>query len=631
MSDRISTSLSYALTLRALQDNQAKLFEIQNKISTGKRINSPKDDPIGISRLLSLQQQQTDTEQYQQNIDTMMSELSLEEVQLQEVTDRITMAKSLILQGNAGVRSATDQNAIAIQLEHIRDELLAIANNSTDSGYKFSGAKTHSKSVVQDPTGAYVYNGDELQRDIQIGSAISLPVNDTAESIFFNLATNDTTVTSYSGSALVTIANSGLVDVGTLGVITPNSLKINGIDIAPTSSDEVSAVDATASAIAIAKAINSTSQLHGVVAKAESNVFTFTGGTYTTDPLVAGDLTINGVPIIGTPATADAQGLAELINTVIAGAPACGVEALVVANEVQLIAEDGRNIGLSTTGNTASMNFTNFASNGGLALNQVIKAAVSLQDHQAITIEGSITGVGAGQLGINAGEYAITPNTGNAILASAAIVKARPEGCSNNDKYFIKFLTPTTFNVFKESDPDTPLTQFQQFSVTQTAKDATKVQNVPATYNNGDTIIVEGVQIKITETPAANDSFTVAVKQVANQNVFSSIDNAIEALRNHSNEPERLSYLLGLAVVNLTSAEEQVINVTSRVGARMELAETQKQSNEDFIFFTKQCAATIEDENLASAISEFMKYQTMYEATQQIAIRTQKLSLFNYL
>lgn len=633
MGDRISTALSFALSLRSLQDQQAKLYTTQGQIATGKKVNSPKDDPIGSSRLLTLEQQQATTEQYQQSIDDAISSLSLEEVQLQSITQQLSTIKDLCIQANVGGKSRSDQEAIALQLEQIREQLLGIANTNLDGKYIFSGSKSFEQSVIKDATGAYVYNGDEVQLDAQIGSTLNITTSDTAKSIFFGFPTSDATIEGFTGRTRVTSTSAGLINVPPgSGAITAHSLKINGIEIAPSVTDGVSTTDATASSIAVANAINATTSLHGVVAEVNANVLDFTGGTYTSNAIAAGNFTINGVQIFGAPATADALGLANLINATNGGNGVPGVTASVNAGQLRLIATDGRNIQLQTDGNSAQLDFTNFHTiNAGAALNQVQRGTISLCDHQPITIEGTLTGVGVGQLGINAGEYGITANAGTGVLGQPAIVAARPQGSSNNDKYLIKFLTPTTFNIYKESDPTTPLTQFRKFTAGQTIKNATTVPLVPVDYVAGDTVVVEGVQFTITGAPVANDTFTVALTQVDSQDVFGSINRAINALRNYSDNPERLSYEIGLALSNIDSAEDQVLGVTARLGARMNLADTQKECNDDFIFFTQQSASTIRDVDLTKAISDFVKYQLSYEATQKATLSLQKLSLFSLM
>ena len=628
MADRIPSSLIYSLNQRALTKQQQDLYKIQEQLSSGKRLNSPKDDPIAASTLLTLKQQMTDTNQYQRSIKDALSELSLEEDQLDSVIDELHIAKGLIIQANSGATSSSDRSTIAVQLEKILDHLVSVANTNISGRYIFSGTKAYEQAVVKTVTG-YVYNGDEEQNSIQIGSSLNVHTSDTAKSVFFGIPTSDVAVAGYIGSTRIVSTDGGLQNSTTLGAITANSLRLNGIDIAAAVNDGVSTTDNTASAIATATAINATTSSHGVVAEANANVFDCVGGTYTADPLVVGDLTINGVQIVGAPAAADCDSLVTLINNV--GVP--GVQASNNGGQLRLTAADGRNIQLQTTGNATSLDLGNFATTGGGgALDSVKRASVTLYNHKNITVEGTITGVTYDKIGINAGAYdpIMSPNVGTGVLGQPIIVAAS-DARARDDKYFIRFTGANNFNIYKESAPNTPLTQFKKFSAGQTFKDATTVQNVPADYAAGDTIIVEGVQFTITGAPVAGDTFTVELTPESSQNLFDSMQDAITALRNYSDNPGKLSYELGLAIINFNNSEEQVINIVAQLGSRQNLAETQEASNKDFNFFSQKTISDLEDVDFTGAISMFSQYMMAYEATQRAAVKLQELSLFRFL
>ena len=53
---RISTSWSHQLGVNAILDQQAKLTETQLKLSTGKKILTPSEDPAAAVRLIDLEQ-----------------------------------------------------------------------------------------------------------------------------------------------------------------------------------------------------------------------------------------------------------------------------------------------------------------------------------------------------------------------------------------------------------------------------------------------------------------------------------------------------------------------------------------------------------------------------------------------
>ena len=271
-----------------------------------------------------------------------------------------------------------------------------------------------------------------------------------------------------------------------------DELQINGINIKAATADTVSTTDNAASAIATAAAINARSDLHGVVATANATVFDFTGTTVdNTTPLLAGDFTINGVQITGTPAAATTDALVDLINNT-GGTGVPGVVASNNGGQLRLTAADGRNIQLTTDGVSGghTTTFTNFDLAGG-PLNQVYRSTVTLNDHKSITLAGSLPG----DVGFTAGVYTSTANAGTGVLSGVGIVEDRPTTISPNEKYLVVFDNPaTTFNIYRESDPTTPVSNFKVILPGGTHKDATPIQTIPHTFTDGESLIVDGVQ-----------------------------------------------------------------------------------------------------------------------------------------
>ncbi len=196
----------------------------------------------------------------------------------------------------------------------------------------------------------------------------------------------------YYGAGPVVSSASGLANSGTIPSLSLNELIINGIpiDAAKNTSDIFSTSDASASAIANVAAINATSNLHGVIATTNPNILDI--GVPTLGALAAGDLSINGVAIVGAVASD-----ADLLNLVNAQTPNTGVVATQPGgpgSEVILTATDARNIQLESDGTTGGATFSNFNLNGGVALNQTQRGTYNLStaNNRGITIGGTSPG-----------------------------------------------------------------------------------------------------------------------------------------------------------------------------------------------------------------------------------------------
>jgi flagellin len=140
--------------------------------------------------------------------------------------------------------------------------------------------------------------------------------------------------------------------------------------------DTLSTVDNDKSAIAIANAINDSTEFHGVTAQstaATQNLGAITGGNFSN----AANMTINGEMITGISVQADdADG--TLVDTINALTEKTGVVATIADdNGLVLTAEDGRNIEVVTVGAPAGV---------GAAGTQVYRGGLVMQADENIVI-----------------------------------------------------------------------------------------------------------------------------------------------------------------------------------------------------------------------------------------------------
>ena len=199
---RISTSWNHQLGVNAILDQQSKLSETQMKLSTGKRILTPSEDPAAAVRLLDLDQVTKQTEQYQDNIAMARQRLTLEETNIQDVVDTLFRIRTLTVQGLNDTNTQPDRAAIAAELDQLNEHMLGIANTKNANGeYIFAGYATgtlpYSRGPAFEPLKAadgtnintpsiysYPYAGDRNQRDIQIGPSRQVADGNFGEQVF---------------------------------------------------------------------------------------------------------------------------------------------------------------------------------------------------------------------------------------------------------------------------------------------------------------------------------------------------------------------------------------------------------------------------------------------------------------
>ena len=76
---RISTQSIHHAALTALLSQQSMLSKTQTQIASGKRVQTPADDPIAAVHIMELQRALAESEQFDLNADMAKNRLTLEE------------------------------------------------------------------------------------------------------------------------------------------------------------------------------------------------------------------------------------------------------------------------------------------------------------------------------------------------------------------------------------------------------------------------------------------------------------------------------------------------------------------------------------------------------------------------
>jgi flagellar hook-associated protein 3 FlgL len=166
-------------------DSLEKVYKAQEQVSSGKKVERPSDDPVAFTRIVSYKDMNAALDQYRRNIDFSRGFLSQAESSLQSVSNLLTRAKELTMQGVSGVGNQGAMSAIATEVGSIFDQVLALANaqwsgGGTGTRYIFSGFKSDTPAFSD--TGAYQGDSGEFSVDIGVGEQI--PVGFAGNRVF---------------------------------------------------------------------------------------------------------------------------------------------------------------------------------------------------------------------------------------------------------------------------------------------------------------------------------------------------------------------------------------------------------------------------------------------------------------
>ena len=162
---RVTTNTMTNSIVRYLTSQNEALFERQTIISSGKKINKPSDDPIGMGRVLDYRQTINTIEQYETNIQRGQTRLDVSETNLKLIDDLLEVVRGISQEENAGT---TESRLMAAEnVKNIFDQVLDMTNSKLNGNYMFSGYQTKTAPFSRDdsqPTTilkfSVTYNGD---------------------------------------------------------------------------------------------------------------------------------------------------------------------------------------------------------------------------------------------------------------------------------------------------------------------------------------------------------------------------------------------------------------------------------------------------------------------------------------
>lgn len=181
MTTRVTVGSSAAASLAGLQSASARLAALQAKMSSGRQITTPSDDPAGTVRALQLRGDLKRTTQYATNATDAIGWLSTADTTYGQIQNLLQNARTLVVQGlNTGASTGTSASAIADQIDAIRSSAITLANTTYQGRPIFGG--TTAGGVAYQPDGSYVGDDGVVQR--AVGDQNTIRINQTGTEAF---------------------------------------------------------------------------------------------------------------------------------------------------------------------------------------------------------------------------------------------------------------------------------------------------------------------------------------------------------------------------------------------------------------------------------------------------------------
>ncbi len=342
MAQVISTNIPSLNAQRNLDKSGASLQVSLQRLSSGLRINSAKDDAAGLAISTRFTSQIQGLSQASRNANDAISLSQVAEGALQEVTSLLQRSRELAIQSANGTNSSADRKALQDEVNQLKQEMSRISSTTTFNGLN-------------------LLNGDLQNALFQVGAeanqTISVSIRDTQTT---SLGTNTVSTSNVGGLEGAThkelFIGSGVAAGSKLGAevgvaqanaatngYSVSNFSVTNVNSAGITTIQTSAVAANAEASAVATSL---SGLSGVTARGYNEVSLSNLASLNAATVI----TLEG-QTISSGATTTIDSIATSINGN-ATLQAAGIFAVSSGTEVSIVALDGRDLSFANTAGT---------------------------------------------------------------------------------------------------------------------------------------------------------------------------------------------------------------------------------------------------------------------------------------
>lgn len=406
MAQTVNVNIPSLNAQRNLNRTQSQLATALQRLSSGLRINSARDDAAGLSIAVRFTSQIRGANQAARNASDGISLAQTAEGALSEIVNNLQRIRELAVQSANSTNSATDRASLNAEASQLIAEIDRVSTQTTFNGV-----------VLLDGT----FTAQTFQVGADAGNTITITSIASSRTAALGVGSGSSYATDITSGALTTTA------------ISAGDVVLNNYQVGATSTDGVSYSYGDGSAIAKVAAINAVSGSTNVTATVSAT--SVTGGAVTSSA-IGGDttdfITINGVTLGAIAAvTDDAAGDIQKGNQIAAAINAVTAQTGVTATsdavdgELTLTAADGRNIIIDVGGTGSSSGLADGNNIATYELSSTDSAGINISGVAAgLTAAGLTAGLTAATTTVGAGVSSLDLTTASGSTSALAVIDA---------------------------------------------------------------------------------------------------------------------------------------------------------------------------------------------------------------
>ncbi len=166
---RVTDQLVGNFISKSNSDLKSELFKSVRKITSGKAVSRPSDDPVAAARILRIDRLLNDLNAIDRSHQRVSSDLNISEISLGQLSEVLANVKAIALQMSNTTVSAGERAAAATEINGFRDQLLDLANRRQEDGRHLFGGRAEGTDPYDD-AGNYV--GSVTNRKVEVAPGV---------------------------------------------------------------------------------------------------------------------------------------------------------------------------------------------------------------------------------------------------------------------------------------------------------------------------------------------------------------------------------------------------------------------------------------------------------------------------
>jgi flagellar hook-associated protein 3 FlgL len=177
---RVTFNTVFRTGVQEINEAAERLAARQREVSSGSRLQVPSDDPSAAAAVVGERAEMAALDQYRQTTDSVESRLTVADTLLSDIIHALTAAQTTAAAGRSTILTPEQRQALAAQVDGIREQILGDLNSRYRGVYLFSGSALTTAPFTKDAAGLvqpYAGNATPQQLDIDRDRSVEVTVD----------------------------------------------------------------------------------------------------------------------------------------------------------------------------------------------------------------------------------------------------------------------------------------------------------------------------------------------------------------------------------------------------------------------------------------------------------------------